>query len=107
MDNKTLSLYSSFTNFVKLYTDKMTFIGVEYTNCFSASAPSLTKETYLVVEEPVLKRFVSVDFRFDDEKIYGLKPLTMVSQTATNEIDHPVTITISFAHIHHDKHMEE
>lgn len=85
----------------------MTFNGVEYTNCFSASAPSLTKETYLVVEEPVLKRLVSVDFRFDDARIHGLKPLTMVSQTATNETGHPVTITISFSHIHHDKHMGE
>ncbi|GAB2300147.1 hypothetical protein Dimus_034188 [Dionaea muscipula] len=53
-------------------------------------------ETRLRVVEPVVRRTISVNFRFEDAKIYGVEPIAMATKTADNRlVDTPYVTRIA------------
>lgn len=54
-------------------------------SCLNASSPSIHREARLKMEEAVIsRRIYDVHYRFEDAKIFGQKPITLITQDATN-----------------------
>ncbi|KAI3822932.1 hypothetical protein L1987_10533 [Smallanthus sonchifolius] len=69
------------------------------TNCLKAEYPTLSRQTRLVVEERVMRRFISdVTYRLFDSRIYEEEILQVSKTFAVNDSpDKDSTITVSFA----------
>ncbi|XP_038875129.1 uncharacterized protein LOC120067663 [Benincasa hispida] len=67
------------------------------TNCLNACTPTITTETKLKMEEPVISRSIyNVKYRLSDARIYDEKVMIMATQKAINKSSQSETITLKF-----------
>ncbi|TYJ44828.1 hypothetical protein E1A91_A02G011500v1 [Gossypium mustelinum] len=96
VDGKTIALRNvgneKFCNFKGI-------VGKETTGDLAATIPSITKETYLCVLEPVLSRTI-YNLRYDTEnaRVYNKKVLVVAQNSATNRTTQANTLDVKLSY---------
>ncbi|MBA0681285.1 hypothetical protein Goari_023102 [Gossypium aridum] len=94
VDNKTIALLNLGNNmFCKRLTDE------GKTSCLNAAVPSITREAYLRVQEPVLSRTI-YNFRYDTEnaRVYNEQVILVAKNSATNRTTQANTLDVKLSY---------
>ncbi|KAE8734067.1 hypothetical protein F3Y22_tig00000778pilonHSYRG00078 [Hibiscus syriacus] len=90
VDSKTIALLNLGNN---MFCRRLTIEGK--TNCLNAAIPSVTKETYLKVEEPVLSRKIeNITYLTENSRIYDEKAEVVAKNTASNHTKESNTMDV-------------
>ncbi|XP_016752419.1 uncharacterized protein [Gossypium hirsutum] len=94
VDNKTIALLNLGNN---KFCKRLTIEGK--TNCLNAAVPSITREAFLMVQEPVLSRKI-YNLRYDIENalVYNKKVLVLAENSATNRTTQANTLDVKLSY---------